>query len=559
MILISIADLLRVLFAFLFVFLALPLLVEGHRLWRGEPFQLSAQVWAPIVLRAFVQASFAAETAAMLLGVIRLCLPGVVIVSCLALCVRGAWVAHKRRLAPAESASHAVWSRVIHFLEGRGSLRLSSQLVVFPFRPPRLSHTSRWMLAVTGIVLLIGIARPLQQAHFDHEETYLRAVSLAALTQGQAWNPDGSIALLAPLVSFSGLNAAPVVRFAGPILATVALLILAFLVWQLWQKPVTASLALILFSGLLFSSANGSWELLPGSIAAVYAICAGAISSYSLRDGLLAAATALMLAPRQWIPFLACVLLILFLFASARARMRVNPLPLALLASLTAFGAVIYYQHASRLTQVYQYESAASTCEAIGRQFHRNEWLVVSPFHELACTYGQGWHIDLSEFVSKFTADQVSKPDFQFPYGSVQVFFFIERHPLRVGPHTSAMDVSWRYAPAESEEWSAYLYGDPLGRASLEYQAAELLNAYGSTHSNLAVFYEDENLVVLKLLQTPANTKESNGYRSPLLHLEQSHPILHFRSTYEATEPISTEKYREQHLSINHGGEKHND
>jgi hypothetical protein len=213
--------------------------------------------------------------------------------------------------------------------------------------------------------------------------------------------------------------------------------------------------------------------------------------------------TAVMIAPREWIPLLVSGLL-LSLFVLARSRIRLHPLPFVSLASLVAFGAIVQHQHAKRSTQVYQYESAARTCEAIGRQFHRNEWLVVSPFHELACTYGQGWHVELSDFVSRFTVDQVSKPDFRFPYESPHVFFFVEPRPLRVGPRTPSVNVVWRYAPAEVEDWPAYLYGDPLGRASLEYRAAELLNAYGSTHSNLAVFYADENLVVFNLLQTPA-------------------------------------------------------
>jgi len=503
MILFSAADFLRVLLAFLFVFLALPLIAEGHRLWRGEPFTYGAQVSAPLVLRAFVRASFAAEAAGLLLGRVKLCLPGVIIAACLVACVRGMWVARRNRLGSSEAGSQAVWNPLLSFLDDRASVSLSSQLDVFTLRSPRLSQHVRLFGCLIGLTLLAGIWTPLRQARFDHEQTYLRAVSLGALTQAQTSAPDGSVAFLAPLVSFSGLNAAPVVRFTGPILATVALLLVAFSASRIRAKSAVAVFALILFAGLLFSWANGNWELLPASVAAVYAIAAIAIAPFSLRDGVLAAVVALMIAPRAWLVLLVCGLSLLVLFALARAPIRSKPFRIASLATIVGFVALLHYQHAKGPAQVYQYESAARACEEIGRRFHRNEWLVVSPFHELACTYGQGWHVELSDFVSKFNIDQVSRSDFEFPYESQHVFFFVERRPLRVGPHLAAAGVSWHYAPAESEDWSAYLYGDPLGRASLEYRTAELLTAYGSSHSNLAVFYADENLVVFTLRHTP--------------------------------------------------------
>jgi hypothetical protein len=113
--------------------------------------------------------------------------------------------------------------------------------------------------------------------------------------------------------------------------------------------------------------------------------------------------------------------------------------------------------------------------------------------------------VELTEYVSAFSVGQVSRPDFSFPYQVAHVFFFVERRPIRLGSRPGLQMATWRYAPAESKEWSSYLYGDPLGRASLEYRAAELLNSYGRIHNDLSLFYEDDDLVVYHL------TKKSGG------------------------------------------------
>ena len=362
-----------------------------------------------------------------------------------------------------------------------------------------ISLTSKLFLGCIVLVLLIETRVPLQQVHFDHADTYTRTVSLAALTQGQAWKANGSVAFLAPLVSISGLNAVSVIRFTGPILATVFALLIALCMWRVWQSRVAALTALLLFVWFSLSPAKTNWELLPSSIAMVYSIAAGAIWPHSRKDGLDGGSNGLHDCSRSvdsgnrlWTGrSQPCC----FQSGLARVFACVVAAPLATAVLLGCSSGLARAEAAS--PGCCNTSPRRELAQESADEFHRNEWLVVSPFQELAFTYGQGWHSELSEFVSEFTLDQVSRPTFSFPYDSPHVFFFVERRPLVLVPRRSARAAIWRYAPAESRDKSAFLYGDPQGRASLEYRAAELLNAYAQSHKNLSLFYEDDDLVGL--------------------------------------------------------------
>jgi hypothetical protein len=503
MILATLFDFIRVLAAFLLVFLALPLVWRGHITWNG-PTRRTPSLWMPVVLRAFVRASFAAEVACLLLGRATLCLPGLIFSGCVVCLLRGVWIAEKRRSTLTGEGSRSLWQTWLPLRKGNRPPEARPRIENLLSRFMGISFTSKLFLSCIVLVLLIETRIPLQQVHFDHAGTYTRTVSLAALTQGQAWKADGSIAFLAPLVSISGLNAVSVIRFTGPILATVFALLIALCIWRVWGTPAAALTALLLFLWFSLSPAKTNWELLPSSIAIVYSIAAGAIWPHSRKDGLMAAATGFMIAPGQWIPAIACGLVILSVLFSGWACPRLRMWVAAPLATAVLLGVVLVWLGQKPPARVVQYESAARISTRIADQFHRNEWLLVSPFQELAFTYGQGWHSELSEFVSEYTLDQVSRATFAFPYASPHVFFFVERRPLRAGSPSLTPAAIWRYAPAESRDKSAFLYGDPQGRASLEYRAAELLNGFAQSHKNLSLFYEDDDLVVYHLV--PAST-----------------------------------------------------
>lgn len=498
----SVIDFLRVLLAFGFVFLALPLFAEGHHLWRGEPVDRDPSEWIPIVLRSFILASFIAETACLVLGSLRFCLPGLLIAGSIAWSARQFFVAHQIRSGLKEEYAQSIWRPLIALLEPEQSSELRSRLHAMRFHRAAISFLSRPLPALLiGLFFAFGRGG-IQQLRFDQTESYLRAISLAALTAGRPWPPDGSVAFLAPLVCFSGLDAQAVVRFTGPILAAYFAVLISICVWQVWHSGIASGSTLVLFACGALASTHSSWDLVPGSIAIIYWTAAAAAWPYSRKYAVFAALTGLMIAPTEWMGPAICGLLIVSVRLSAWLATSVRTVGpvLAVPVSVVLLALAVSLCHLQMPSpQQYQYESAARTCKNIMRRFHRNQWLIVSPFQELAFTYGHGWHLELSEFVSRFHPPDVAKGSFSFPYEAPDVFFFVERRPLRLGSQTGPYNVVWRYAPAESDEWAAFLYGDPLGRASLEYQAAELLNAYASSHKNLSVFYEDEDLAVYHL------------------------------------------------------------
>lgn len=495
----SIFEFVRVLFAFSIVFFAVPLLAEGNGIWRRDSARKTPEEWMMTALGAFVRASFAAEIACLVLGQLRLCLPGVIISACLVLAVRGVFARQPTHAGASDDGWRDLWRRLLMFLEKERSARTRFHFRNLYLCLPALSWKCKLILCSIALLLIVEIRIPLQQARFDQSESYLRTISLAALTGGQPWKPDGSVAFLAPLISFSGLHAASVIRFTGPILATVFFLLIVLCLWRVWRSWMAAIVALAFFVWLSFSSINTNWELLPGSIASIYGVAAGAIWQHSWKHGVLAALTGVMIAPDQWIVIIACGWIVASLSLSIWTRTPVSQRAAAVLASVFFLNIVLFWQTQKPPARVFQYESAARICEQIGREFPRNEWLIISPFQELAFTYGRGWHFELSNFVSEFTPNEVSKPTFSFPYNSAHVFFFVERRPLRLGSLPGTRLAEWRYAPAQSQDWSAFLYGDSLGRASLEYRAAELLNAYAQSHKDLSLFYADDDLMIYHL------------------------------------------------------------
>jgi hypothetical protein len=494
----AVFSLSKELVALCFVFLLVPFFAE----WRISRRFVTREAGGVGVraLQLFVHASLAAEIGCLLLGRFGLCLPGIVFSVCVLFVLYGTL---PRGGMYADESGGSFWPFLLNSLEDRQTAKsqVAAQIRrhVAVLNSPRV----RVIAAVIGVLVVFSARSALTQFHFAHAETYTEAVSLAALTEAQSWEPDGSIALLAPLVSFSGLDAASVVRLSGPIFTAVFILILALCMFRIW-RTLAAVFAVATLSIILLSLAPvtvSEWS--PALVSGVYWIAAGAIWPLSRRDSMLAAAVALLISPTQWLWASACLALLLTINISLGTRTRVlgylARIPATAICALTI--GLFSYTNAKPL-QMVQYESAARVCDQISRQFHRKEWIIVSPFQELAFTYGRGWHVELSDFVSKFTVDQVSRAKFALPYDCPDVFFFVERRPISPGARPGVRNVVWRYSPAESADWSAFLYTDPVGRESLEYRAMELLNAYARYHENLSVFYADNDIVVYHLVRS---------------------------------------------------------
>src|SRR5205085_825865 len=148
----------------------------------------------------------------------------------------------------------------------------------------------------------------------------------------------------------------------------------------------------------------------------------------------------------------------------------------------------------------YQYEAAARASQAIAAKYPRNSWLIVSPSQELPFTYGRGWHLELKEFVSRFSAASVADPAFRLPYPVAHTFFFVEKRPLWPEQNEA------RLASARIDQILDPMSRDyvlPLGRAALEFEAAALLAAYCGSHSDMELVYTDDSLTILRVGRAP--------------------------------------------------------
>jgi hypothetical protein len=494
--------LVRVVVAFCFIFLCVPLIAERRRTPRRSLTAAKGLPDGMRTLQLFIHASIAVEVGCLLLGTLRLCLPGVLLTLCL---LAALLPALSERAAAAKSDGGRFWLSLFLFLENPQAAK-SQVAAQFAQRITFLRNKELWITVAVSSLLLAFTARyALTQFHFDHAETYVRAISLATLTEGQHWEADSSIALLAPLVPFSGLDAASAIRFSGPIFAVIFSLIVALCLSQVWHSYLAlyaSAAAFCLAAGL---SPGILFEWNPVTAAGVYWVASAAVWSASKRDSLLAALTALMISPGQWPWAIVC----LGLLCAMNSKARVSYRPFRYLAAAGASAMCLlpiglFRPLNAESARITQYESSARLSNFIAQQFRHKEWVIVSPFQELAFTYGRGWHVELSEFVSPFTTAQLSNPNFRFPYDNPDVFFFIERRPLVVGSSSTAGGAAWRYAPAETADWATFLYTDPLGRSSLEYRAAELLNAYRRHHHNLTIFFEDDDITVYHLTRGSA-------------------------------------------------------
>ncbi len=120
--------------------------------------------------------------------------------------------------------------------------------------------------------------------------------------------------------------------------------------------------------------------------------------------------------------------------------------------------------------------------------FPRQSWTLAAPVEQLAEIYGSGWYEDLALFVEKYAAS-ASKPEFNFPVSGKHLFIFVEKIPFVTFPHEPSVlpnsilgDRTYRY------------YRSSAGRASLEFEALQMCEAYRHNHPHSEIYYENKEL-----------------------------------------------------------------
>ena len=477
-------DCLRVSFAFLVVFGAVPCLVA--RIWPGDQNLLSFCAIA-------VRTSLFAAVAALLLGSMRICLPGSMLAAYLVLFLMLLWLAGSLEPLRQPQWRAALLHKLVVFIENRhGAPRRFNIASSDRFRHWRVVREPAFLFSM--FVAVAALSHSLQYVRFLNDQSYSRALSLQKLALGQPWTSDGSVAFLAPVVFLSSLDGATVVRFSGPLfMAVLALTGFAAIRGATGSSPVGLAAAAVLVTLTVFSH---SAELQAGGMALIFWLIGFSLWARYRWDALWSVALAMLIEPIPELNTVLCVsvmLAIAFLARCGKATQRLfqaigTPLTVAAIACL-----ILIPLHRGK-THGSQYNITARTVTRIIRELPRNTWLVVSPVQEVALTYGHGWHMELSEFVEKYTVDEVRRPDFSFRFPVVDTFVFVEKQPLTSRAMASGLsELGPHFDPPMAP------YQLRLNRASLQFQAARLLAAYRATHSGTEVFLEDQHLIVYRI------------------------------------------------------------
>ena len=134
-----------------------------------------------------------------------------------------------------------------------------------------------------------------------------------------------------------------------------------------------------------------------------------------------------------------------------------------------------------------EYDAAARQMLRIERSYPRQHWVAIAPLEQFSQSFGLGKYEDLGEFVGHFQ-DDPQRRDCQ--YGAdIPVLVFVEKRPFRTFeyeppsvPFATLVDPTYRN------------YRSPAGRASLEWTALRLCEAYKQSHPDASIFYEDDDL-----------------------------------------------------------------
>jgi hypothetical protein len=449
---------------------------------------------------AFVRASLFTGVATLVLGSVRLCLPG---------SLAAAYVVFLFTLMYRSGALRRFRDR--HWLLGR-----LHTLIVFAdrlpseswhLRPIRIRYVSwrrrfdltalapfRSICLFSWLVALAACFYPLHDARFLHGGSYSRALALQKLALGQPSVPDGSAALLAPVMFLSGCDGATVVRFAGPLFAAVFVLTAFIVVYRLTGSSRAGLAGAGLAAG--FAAFADAGQLQADGLASIFLLLGVLLWKASRLDAMGSFAVALLIDPipgPHTIGYAGIPLGIALLAHFCRPTLRWG----AGICAPVGLAAIVCLICAPRNWEKegpYQYETAARAVCRITRELPHNTWLVVAPVQELAFTYGRGWHMELSEFVGKYSVDEASQPGFHFGFPVMDTFVFVEKQPLvsrAMGSSLSALGP--RFDPAMAP------YQVQLSRASMEFEAGRLLAAYRSRHPDVQVFVEDKDLIVYRI------------------------------------------------------------
>ena len=476
-------DCLRVLIAFAVLFSGVPWLILRIK----SEDRTTERFWG-----AAVQSALFASTVSAALGMMQLCLPGAMLAAYIG-------------LFGLVGSQHGVWQRVlcpsrrvafVHHAIIVSNSGVRPRAFALPALDCRIwvRRVARHPALLFGfLVMFAGLLACVHYIRFLHDETYSRSLSLQQLSLGQPWTPQSGVALLAPVAFLSSSDGATVVRFSGPIFLGVLALAAYGAICAKAANPALAMVATAVI--VVFVAVYDSGEVRPGSIALIAWTSAFVFWLARPWDAVCSVALAILVEPIPGIATVTGVLLLICVSSLARVPYAI-PLVNGVASPALAIGSVCVLAVflSWREGDGPQYNAVARAVTQMTRDLPRNTFLVVSPVQEVALMYGHGWHMELSEFVDKFSPGQVSNAAFVFPFPVVQTIVIVEKTPLRsrsVWPKLASL--------------GSHL--DPLvapyllrsRRDAMQFRAAMIMTAYRTTHRGVELVAEDENITIYRI------------------------------------------------------------
>ena len=149
-----------------------------------------------------------------------------------------------------------------------------------------------------------------------------------------------------------------------------------------------------------------------------------------------------------------------------------------------------------------EYEAAVANYLVIKRDFPALDWTIIGPAEQLQEAVGYGWHTDLLRFVQAHTPEEVGKREFVLPIPTHHIFVYTEKVPLHWEKALTENDADLDLEPEGPDPFKQY-YMNGRQRSILEAKAIQLMEAYKDAHSNITIFYEDDNMRIYHINHKP--------------------------------------------------------
>ncbi|PKM87469.1 MAG: hypothetical protein CVU87_09515 [Firmicutes bacterium HGW-Firmicutes-12] len=166
--------------------------------------------------------------------------------------------------------------------------------------------------------------------------------------------------------------------------------------------------------------------------------------------------------------------------------------------------ALVYVYPPGKLTAMsMEYEAAVLNYLVIERDFEPLDWTIIAPTEQFQEALGVGYHYEILRFVQDLTPYELADPDFELPIPTHNIFLYTEKVPFHLNRRITDEDADRELEPEGNNPFEQFYHGDGEQRGIIQAKAVRLIEAYKSTHDNVEIFYEDENMTIYHIYHEP--------------------------------------------------------